>query len=357
MYGKYLVRSLIASVLWGILGMPTTVLGQYTFGEWARDHGYSPGDVMPKSVGAHSSSPPINSLDGIGEFNWNTTPTETLSLGYNQISSIESGSFIELTNLRSLLLYSNNIASIESGAFNGLTNLTQLHMYDNQITSIESGAFSELSKLTKLDLSHNQILRIEPYNFSELSNLKFLDLSQNTTLTKLILAEVNLSSLTDFSVMHTNLSSVSLRCTIFNQSSLNALLYGGSWLYIGIGELPGITELDLSGVDFVNSTDLSPLYVMDDLTDLWLVDTQNLDALQLDLLLDNLATIDSPDTEGILYMTQANFDAFNTAGGGLLAAWDAEPGHHVENVPEPASIVLFLLITIVAITRFRMKLN
>jgi hypothetical protein len=29
-------------------------------------------------------------------------------------------------------------------------------------------------------------------------------------------------------------------------------------------------------------------------------------------------------------MTQADFDAFNTAGGGLLAAWDAEPGHHVE---------------------------
>ena len=29
-------------------------------------------------------------------------------------------------------------------------------------------------------------------------------------------------------------------------------------------------------------------------------------------------------------MTQADYDAFNTAGGGLLAAWDAEPGHHVE---------------------------
>ena len=42
---------------------------------------------------------------------------------------------------------------------------------------------------------------------------------------------------------------------------------------IGIGELDGITELDLSGVDFGNITDLGPLYVMDDLTDLWLVDT------------------------------------------------------------------------------------
>ena len=55
-----------------------------------------------------------------------------------------------------------------------------------------------------------------------------------------------------------------------------------------------------------------------------------MDATDLDVLLDNLETIESPDTEGILYMTQADFDAFNTAGGGLLAAWDAEPGHHVE---------------------------
>ena len=88
--------------------------------------------------------------------------------------------------------------------------------------------------------------------------------------------------------------------------------------------------MDLSGIDFVDITDLAPLYVMDDLTDLWLVDTQNLDAVDLDVLLDNLDTIEGTDVEGILYMTQADFDAFNTAGGGLLAAWHAEPGHHVD---------------------------
>ena len=129
-----------------------------------------------------------------------------------------------------------------------------------------------------------------------------------------------------------NITSVSLRNTVVNQTSLAALLDGGGTSYwqIGIGELDGITEMDLSGIDFANITDLEPLYVMDDLTDLWLVDTANLDATDLDVLLDNLATIEGTDTEGILYMTQADFDAFNTAGGGLLAAWDAEPGHHVE---------------------------
>jgi hypothetical protein len=98
--------------------------------------------------------------------------------------------------------------------------------------------------------------------------------------------------------------------------------------------------MDISGVDFAlivdeNGTDLKPLYTMDDLTDLWLVDTVELDVTNLDVLLDNLETIERADTEGILYTTQADFDAFNTVGGGLLAAWDAEPGHHVEFVPEP----------------------
>jgi len=66
-------------------------------------------------------------------------------------------------------------------------------------------------------------------------------------------------------------------------------------------------------------TNLAPLYVMDDLTDLRLLNTQNMEAVGLDVLLDNFATIEGTDTEGILYMTQADFDAFNTAGGGLLA--------------------------------------
>ena len=68
---------------------------------------------------------------------------------------------------------------------------------------------------------------------------------------------------------------------------------------------------------------------MDSLTDLWLVDVENMDAVKLDILLDNLATMEDPLIEGTLYMTHFDYDAFNTAGGGLLAVWDAEPGHHV----------------------------
>ena len=141
-----------------------------------------------------------------------------------------------------------------------------------------------------------------------------------------------------------NITSVSLRNTVVNQMSLVALLDGGvEASEIGIGELPGITEMDLSGIDFIDITDLSPLYVMDDLTDLWLVNTQNVDATALDVLLDNLETIERPDTEGILYMTRADYNAFNAAGGGLLSDWNDEPGHHVEFVPEPSTLALVLI--------------
>jgi PEP-CTERM motif len=61
----------------------------------------------------------------------------------------------------------------------------------------------------------------------------------------------------------------------------------------------------------------------------------------VDVLLDSLKTIEGTDTEGILHMTQADFNAFNTAGGGLLADWNAEEGHHVVFVvPEPATFIL-----------------
>ena len=107
---------------------------------------------------------------------------------------------------------------------------------------------------------------------------------------------------------------------------------------IRIGELSGITELDLSGVDFSQITDLTPLGAMDDLTDLWLVGVSNMDAAKLDALLDELAAMQGTATEGVLYLTQADFDAFDT--GGLLTTWDAESGHHVEIVPEPATLSL-----------------
>ncbi|MCX7426305.1 MAG: leucine-rich repeat domain-containing protein [Planctomycetia bacterium] len=297
----------------------------------------------------------ITSIDS-GDFAGLSNLT-TLNLLYNRITSLESGAFSGLGSLTTLRMYHNQITSIKSGAFNGLGDLTTLELDGNQVTSLESGIFTGLDHLTLLNLCYNHITSLESGVFSGLGNLTTLSLHHNRTLTNLNLEGADFTSLNRFLVTSDTLvSRVSLRNTRLNQTSLAALINGSyrEW-DIGIGELPGVTELDLSGVDFAAITDLSPLYVMDDLTDFWLVDVENMDANALDVLLDNLATMQDPGIEGTLYLTQADYDAFNTAGGGKLAIWDAEPGHHVQIVPEPSSLVLLAGIAVMGIICLRRR--
>jgi len=275
-----------------------------------------------------------NQLSSIepGDFSELTNLT-FLSLGYNQLSNIEATALNGLTNLTTLSLYGNQISSIEAADFSGLSSLTSLDLSGNQLSSIRADDFSGLTNLTFLSLGYNQLLSIEAGAFNGAANLTYLDLSNNPALTELNLAEADFSSLTYFDVsFNENVIRVSLQNAVLNQTSLTTLIVGTPYWYTGIGTLYGITELDLSGIDFANISDLSPLYVMDNLTDLWLVDTVNLDAVALDALLDNLATIQGTAVEGVVYMTRADYDAFNLAGGDLLAAWNIEDGHHVEFV-------------------------
>ena len=79
-----------------------------------------------------------------------------------------------------------------------------------------------------------------------------------------------------------------------------------------------------------------------------------MDALQLDVVLDELDTMQAIDIEGVLYMTQRDYDAFNTAGGGLLETWHSEQGHHVEFVPEPTALLL-CFITLVLLWPLRSR--
>ena len=275
----------------------------YTFGDWARDQGYEPGDAMPEYVRAYEAG--IDSLDGIQDFDW----LNTMILG----------------------LESNRISTIEPGDFDGLIYLQNLYLHYNQISSIDSGVFSG-ADLTHLELGGNPIVSIESGAFSNVTNLRMLGLSENTVMTDLNLEAANLSRIFWFNVRwNRNITSVSLRNAIVSPSSLGYLFYSSRNTPRAIGQVEAaITELDLSGIDFTGITDLESLYRMDDLTDLWIVNSQNMDAVLLDILLDNLETIEGTDTEGVLHMTQSDFDAFNTAGGDLLSDWNDEPGHHVE---------------------------
>ena len=278
-----------------------------------------------------------------------------LDLNSNQITRIESGDFAGLENVTYLNLSCNPIVSIESDAFTGLGKLKSLSLRGTQITSVESGDFAGLGTLMGLDLGYSSITRIGSGVFTELSSLGTLNLDGNTGLTNLNLEGANFASLHNFDVTDdAQVARVSLRDAVLTQTALTAIVDGGYWYYIGIGELPGITELDLSGVDFAAITDLSPLYLMDSLTDLWLADAKNLDTNALDVMLDNMATMDDPNIEGVLYLTQADYNAWNAAGGGKLARWDAELGHHVQIVPEPGVLALLAgAVIAMGLCRFR----
>ena len=158
--------------------LPTVASGQdYTFGDWARDRGYEPGDVMPYRMHAQFSD--MDSLDGIDEYDWTTTPTWYLSLTANHLTSVESGAFSGLTYLERLVLSSNQLSTFEPGAFSGLANLKLFWLDGNQLSSIEPGAFSGLTNLTELDLNRNPLSNIESGAFRGLTKLRTLDLNDN----------------------------------------------------------------------------------------------------------------------------------------------------------------------------------
>lgn len=156
---------------------PTSAWGQYSFGDWARDQGYSPGDAMPDLVDASSSD--IDSLAGIGDFDWNATPTSQLRLDENQISSIKAVDFSGLPNLTELSMGGNGISSIDAADFSALSNLTRLRLHHSQLSSIDDGDFSELTNLTWLGLIRCQISSIDAGDFRGLGNLTTLDLRNN----------------------------------------------------------------------------------------------------------------------------------------------------------------------------------
>jgi hypothetical protein len=96
------MRWLVTLAVVAALISPTAASG-YSFGDWASDQGYSPGAIMPDEVSNAcafgSCANAIDSLDGIGEYDWTTTPTLQPDLSFNRISSIQSGNFDGLTNL------------------------------------------------------------------------------------------------------------------------------------------------------------------------------------------------------------------------------------------------------------------
>ena len=78
-----------------------------------------------------------------------------------------------------LLLVDNEITSIPSGIFSNLTQCQMLNFRNNMITELGPGMFDGLVSLKELDLSNNGIRIIEPETFLPLGNLMVLYLHGN----------------------------------------------------------------------------------------------------------------------------------------------------------------------------------
>jgi len=104
---------------------------------------------------------------------------ETLDLEYNEIREIDENAFSDLVRLKQLKLKSNYLVRIKSHSFSGLQNLGQLSLEINVIELIDSNAFKELSRLKFLSVQSNNLTMITADMFEGLTNLKELNLSFN----------------------------------------------------------------------------------------------------------------------------------------------------------------------------------
>lgn len=102
-----------------------------------------------------------------------------LDLGTNQLTTVSSKTFEQLTQLETLYLDNNQLKELDTLAFQGLEKLRILKLHTNQLKSIDKGILDNLILLKKLDLHNNQLTEIDVELLKALVNLEYLDLSNN----------------------------------------------------------------------------------------------------------------------------------------------------------------------------------
>uniref|UniRef100_A0A0K2TAB3 Tolllike receptor 6 [Tribolium castaneum] n=1 Tax=Lepeophtheirus salmonis TaxID=72036 RepID=A0A0K2TAB3_LEPSM len=97
----------------------------------------------------------------------------------NNLTHVDSQSFIGRKRVASLYLNNSAIISISGQTLSGLSNLKVLHLENNEIREIIGDEFHFLSSLRELYLNNNNLIRIAALAFENLANLVFLRLDGN----------------------------------------------------------------------------------------------------------------------------------------------------------------------------------
>ncbi|XP_025836410.1 carboxypeptidase N subunit 2-like [Agrilus planipennis] len=103
-----------------------------------------------------------------------------LNLSNSDITEIELGAFLGLTQLKNLHLEKNpRLTIINRGSFKGLGNLDTIYLNENNFNVLPNDTFSDLPNVTLIDLSQNKLSSVDDSIFSGLAKLSSLNLSSN----------------------------------------------------------------------------------------------------------------------------------------------------------------------------------
>ncbi|XP_065191618.1 uncharacterized protein LOC135822720 [Sycon ciliatum] len=99
----------------------------------------------------------------------------TLDLSFNNISSLQAGSFAGLSNLRTLDLSFNQLSTLTTEVVNGLANLETLDLSFNRLSSLSAGVFKGMDKLKTLQIQGAFFQQIPVEEFTALTSLTLLN--------------------------------------------------------------------------------------------------------------------------------------------------------------------------------------
>lgn len=120
-----------------------------------------------------------NQIEKVLNNSLKTPLLRVLSLQRNNINSVNSTSFHQLTALTTLNIAENNISALGSDVFQGLTNLLSLRIYDNNLTELPANILDDLINLKLLYAHKNHLTDINVHLFTNLTQLTSLDLADN----------------------------------------------------------------------------------------------------------------------------------------------------------------------------------
>ena len=103
-----------------------------------------------------------------------------LDLADQEISSLNSGDFAQLSALTVLDLEDNELVSLPSGLFGGLSVLEELLLNDNSLRTLPRNIFSGLGRLVRLDISGNDYSSLRSDLLSGLNSLETLDMTDSS---------------------------------------------------------------------------------------------------------------------------------------------------------------------------------